>query len=86
MNNEIYQVRHHASQIISHYHIFTFREQNLEQQVAQQLQNAQAVLQKNHTLRRQFFEQLSNTFSRPMHQVDTAIAEVVATAPTLLPH
>lgn len=86
VNNEIYQVRHHTSQIISHYHIFTFREQNREQQVTQQLQNAQAVLQKNHTLRRQFFEQLSNTFSRPMHQVDTAIAEVVATAPTLLPH
>ena len=86
VNNEIYQVRHHTSQVINHYHIFTFREQNREQLVSQQLQNAQAVLDKNHTLRRQFFEQLSNTFSRPMHQVDTAMAELASKTPTLLPH
>ncbi|SER08141.1 two-component system, NarL family, sensor histidine kinase RcsD [Rosenbergiella nectarea] len=86
VNNEIYQVRHHTSQIISHYHIFTFREQNREQLVSQQLQNAQAMLEKNHTLRRQFFEQLSNTFSRPMYQVDAAVAELLVTTPTLLPH
>lgn len=86
VNNEIYQVRHHTSQIISHYHIFTFREQNREQLVSQQLQNAQAMLEKNHTLRRQFFKQLSNTFSRPMHQVDAAVAELLVTTPTLLPH
>lgn len=86
VNNEIYQVRHHTSQIISHYHIFTFREQNREQLVSQQLQNAQAVLEKNHTLRRQFFEQLSNTFSNPMRRVDTAITELVTKTPSLLPN
>lgn len=84
VNNEIYQVRHHSSQVISHYHIFTFREQNREQLVSQQLQNAQAVLQKNHTLRRRFFEQLSTSFSHPMQQVDTALTSLTTSHPSLL--
>ncbi|MBT0720547.1 phosphotransferase RcsD [Rosenbergiella collisarenosi] len=81
VNNEIYQVRHHTSQVISHYHIFTFREQNREQWVNHQLQHAQEVLEKNHLLRRQFFEQLSETFDSPLRQVEKALAHSTTAIP-----
>ena len=85
VNNEIYQVRHYASQVIGHYHIFSFREQNREQLVNQQLHNAQAVLEKNHLMRRQFFEQLSETFSQPIHRIERAISQYNQHSPSLLP-
>ncbi|MBT0726772.1 phosphotransferase RcsD [Rosenbergiella australiborealis] len=85
VNNEIYQVRHYTSQVINHYHIFAFREQNREQLVNQQLQQAQSVLEKNHTLRQQFFEQLSATLAKPMHRVEHDVTQFDSLSPHTLP-
>lgn len=74
VNNDIYQVRHHTSQVISHYHIFTFHEQNRERLVDLQLKKAQSVLDKNHQLRRQLFTQLAETLSLPVTRITTALA------------
>lgn len=80
VNNEIYEVRRYTSQVIDHYHIFMFREQNREQIVNKQLQKAQQVLERNHKLRRQLFAQISDTFAAPIQTFTQGLKQLAVPA------